>query len=165
MEFRWTPKTSESDLRGQNSMACGIIYIIEKLLERRCLKWSWIAHLDTSYDQKKGRESNCQFDFRPEKVKNRPDLLICRQRATYRWKDLDESYNFSLNRTSIRDALAKLWGSKVAGDPAGAISGLPLGSPKREKSFGCRPRGEVQGEPFTGREATTPSIIREIEKI
>jgi len=40
--------------------------------------------------------------------------------------------------------LAKLWGSKVAGVPAGAISGLPLGSPEREKSFGCRPHGEVQ---------------------
>ncbi len=65
----------------------------------------------------------------------------------------------------MRNALAKLWGSKVAGVPVGAISGLPLGSPRREKSFGCRPRGEVQGEPFTGREATTPSVIREIEKI
>jgi hypothetical protein len=153
---------------GQNSMACGIIYIIEKLLERRCLKRSRIAHLNiwnTSYGQKKGQESNCQFDFRPEKVKNRPNLLIYRQCATYRWKDLDESYNFATNCTSIQDALAKLWGSKVAGVLAGVISGLPLGSPRREKSFGCRPRGEVQGEPFIRREATTPSIIREIEKI
>jgi len=33
------------------------ILIIEKLLERRCLKWACIAHLDiwnTSYGQKKG---------------------------------------------------------------------------------------------------------------
>jgi len=59
-------------------MACGIIYIIGKFLERRCLKWAHIAHLDiwnTSYGQKKGRESNYQFDSRLEKVKNRPDLL------------------------------------------------------------------------------------------
>jgi hypothetical protein len=147
MESRWTPEISESDLRGQNSMACGALYIIENLLERRCLKWSFIAHLDiwnTSYGQKKSRESNCQFDFRPEKVKNRPDLLSCRQRATYHWKDLDENYNFASNRTSIRGLLAKLWGSKVAGVPAGVISGLPLGSPGREKPFVCRPRGEVQ---------------------
>jgi len=34
MESRWTPKTSESDLRGQNSMACGVFYIIGKLLKR-----------------------------------------------------------------------------------------------------------------------------------
>jgi len=57
MESQWTPKTSESDFKGQNSMACGVLYIIEKLLERRCLKWSRIAHLDIwniSYGQKKG---------------------------------------------------------------------------------------------------------------
>ncbi len=59
-ESSWTPKTSKSHLRGQNSMACGALYIMGKLLERRCLKWACIAHLDiwnTSYGQKKGRES------------------------------------------------------------------------------------------------------------
>jgi len=40
------PETSESDCRGQNSMDRGVIYIIAKLLERRCLKWARIAHLD-----------------------------------------------------------------------------------------------------------------------
>jgi hypothetical protein len=68
MESQWTPETSESDFRGQNSMAYGVLYIIEKLLERKCLKWARITHLDiwnTSYGQKKGQESNCQFDFRP----------------------------------------------------------------------------------------------------
>jgi hypothetical protein len=58
-------ETSESDFRGQNSMSCGVFYIIGKLLERRCLKWACIVHLDiwnTSYGQKKGWESNCQFD-------------------------------------------------------------------------------------------------------
>jgi hypothetical protein len=42
----WTPETSESNYRGQNPMASGILYIIGKLLERRCLKWARIAHLD-----------------------------------------------------------------------------------------------------------------------
>jgi hypothetical protein len=147
MESRWTPEISETDLRGQNSMACGVLYIIGKLLELKCLKWARIAHLDiwnTSYCQKKGRESNCQFDSRPEKVGNQPDLLSCRRRATYRWKALDKSYNFASDRTSIRGLLAKLWGSKVAGVPVGAISGLPPGSPGRGKPFGCGSRGEVQ---------------------
>jgi len=36
----------QSDLRGQNSMACNVIYLIEKLLERKCLKWVFIAHLN-----------------------------------------------------------------------------------------------------------------------
>jgi len=70
MESEWTPETSESDFRGQNLMACVILYINEKLLERKYLKWACIAHLDiwnTSYGQKKGRESNCQFDSWPKK--------------------------------------------------------------------------------------------------
>jgi len=132
MESRWTPEISKSDCRRQNSMAHGVLYIIGKLLKRRCLKWALIVHLDiwnTSYGQKKGRESNCQFDSRPQKVGNRPDLLSCRGRATYRWKALDESYNFTSDCIAIRGLLAKLWGSKVAGVPFGAISGLPLGSP------------------------------------
>jgi len=52
-------------------------YIIEKLLKHRCLKWASITHLDilnTSYGQKKGWE----FDSWLEKVRNRPDLLVCR---------------------------------------------------------------------------------------
>jgi hypothetical protein len=32
--------------RGQNSFPWIIIYIIEKLLKCRCLKWAYIAHLD-----------------------------------------------------------------------------------------------------------------------
>jgi len=68
-------------------MACGVLYIIR--LEFRYLKWARIAHLDIwniSYGQKKGRESNCQIDSRPEKIGNRPDLPGFRRRATYRWK-------------------------------------------------------------------------------
>jgi len=125
MESRWTPKTLESNYRGQNSMACGVFYIIGKLLKLRCLKWARITHLDiwnVSYGQKKGRESNYQFDSRTQKVRNRPNLLSCKGRATYRWKALDESYNFALNRTSIGGLFTKLWGSKVAGVPVGGIS-------------------------------------------
>jgi hypothetical protein len=108
-----------------------VIYTIGKLLERRCLKWAHIAHLDIwniSYGQKKGRESNCQFDSRPLKVGNWPDLLVNKGRATYRWKALDESYNFILDYISIGGLLVKLWGSKVAGVPTSTISGLPFGS-------------------------------------
>jgi hypothetical protein len=57
MESQWTPKTLESEFRGQNSISYGILYIIKKLLERKYLKWARIAHLDiwnTSYGQKKG---------------------------------------------------------------------------------------------------------------
>jgi hypothetical protein len=116
-------------------------------LKCRCLKCVRMAHLDIwniSYGQKKGRESNWQFDSRPLKVGNQPDLLGYGWRATYRWKAFDKSYNFASDCTSIQSLLTKLWGSKVPGVPVGGILGLPHGSPGREKSFGCRPHGEAQ---------------------
>jgi len=134
-------------------MACCALYTNGKLLKRRCLKWARIAHLDiwnTSYDQKKGRESNSRksasFDSRPLKVGNRPEILSYRQRATYRWKALDESYNFASDRTSIRGLLAKLWGSKVPGVPQGGISGLPAGNPGSPGSPGKKSHLDVVPE-------------------
>jgi hypothetical protein len=162
MESRWTPKTSESDCRGQTSMDCEVLYINGKLLKRRCLKWARIAHSDicnTSYGQKKGRESNCQFDSRPLKVGNRPLRDVRFGSATRRWKVLDKSHNFASDRIAIGDMLAKLWGSKVPGVPFGAISGLPLGSPRKNSHLdvasveSCRVyyKGEVVGFPKGGR--------------
>jgi len=121
-------------------------------------KMARTAHLDiwnVSYGQKKGRESNCQFDSRPQKVGNRPDLLSCRGSATYFWKALHESYNFASDHTLIGGILAKLWGSKVAGVPASGISGLPLGSPGKKshldvasvESFRVYYKGEGGGFP------------------
>jgi hypothetical protein len=141
MESQWSLETLESDFRGQNSMACGILYIIGNLFKFKCLKWACIAHSNiwnTSYGQKKGQESNCQFDSWPKKVGNQPNLLGYRRRATYCWKVLNDSYNFALDRTSIWGLLAKLWGFKVARVLVDVILGLPLGSPGREKSFGCK---------------------------
>jgi len=116
-------------------MSCGVFYIIRKLLKCRYLKWALIAHLDiwnTSYGQKKDQESNspesASFDSWPLKVENRPEILGCRERATYLWKGLDKIYNFASDRIAIRGLLAKLWGSKVLGVQFGAISGLTLGS-------------------------------------
>jgi hypothetical protein len=68
---KWNPKLLEHNCRGQNSSVERVLSIIEKLLKHGCLKWACIAHLDiwnTSYGQKKGRESNCQFDSQPLKV-------------------------------------------------------------------------------------------------
>jgi hypothetical protein len=131
-ESQWTPESSEGDRRGQNSLDWGVPYIIENILERRCLKWAHMTHLDiwnTKYVQKKGWESNWQFDSRPLKVGNRPDFLASRWRATYRWKSLDKKYNVSLNLRSIGSLKRKLWTLKVVGVPSLGISGLPLGSP------------------------------------
>jgi hypothetical protein len=96
LESRWTPETSESDCKGQNPLPCEFFYIIGKLLKFRCPKWAHMTHLDicnTSYGQKKGRESNYQYS-RPRKVRNRPNSFACRWRATRCWKSLDKGYNF-----------------------------------------------------------------------
>jgi hypothetical protein len=68
-------------------------------------------------------------DSRPLKVGNRPDLLGCRRRATYRWKALDKGYNFVSDCIAIGGLHKKLCALKVAGVPVGGISGLPCGSP------------------------------------
>jgi hypothetical protein len=59
LESRWTLKFLKNNCRGKNPLDWGVFYIIGKLLERRCLKWACMTHLDiwnTSYGQKKGRE-------------------------------------------------------------------------------------------------------------
>jgi hypothetical protein len=49
--------------------------------------------------------------------------------------------------------------------PTETISELQLGSLGKNVPFGCVLRRELQGEPLTGREATTPLIIKKVEKV
>jgi hypothetical protein len=129
---KWTLEFSECNCKGQNPLVWRVLYIIGKLLKLKCLKWARMTHLNiwnTSYDQKKGRESNWQFDSRPLKVRNWHDFLLWRWRATYRWKVLDKGYNFSFNIIAIKGLHTKLWGPKVAKVLTWRISGLPFGSP------------------------------------
>jgi hypothetical protein len=68
LESSGTPAISELDNRGQNTSPWGVLYTIGKALKCRCRKWPRMSHLhicSTSYGQKKGRESNWQFDSRP----------------------------------------------------------------------------------------------------
>ncbi len=111
-------------------------------MERKCLKWACMTHLNTSntnYGQKKGRESNWQFDSQPLKIRNCSDFLACRWRATYCWKALDKGYNFSLDIISIEGLHTKLCTPKVVGVPTLRISGLPFGSPGTKCHFGAGP--------------------------
>jgi hypothetical protein len=127
LESQWTLKFSESNCRGQNSLDWNVCYIIEKLLERTCLKWARMTHLDiwnTSYGPKKGRESNWQFDSRPLKVGNQPDFRPCKWRATYGWKALNEGYNFALDLISIGGLKRKLWAPKVARVSSGEVQSI-----------------------------------------
>jgi hypothetical protein len=107
-------------------------------LKRKYRKWPRIGHLDIcnpSYGQKKGRESNWQFDSRPLKVGNRPLLDLRIESAIRRWKDLDEGYKFGLDLVAIKLCsrgyeLPKSRDSNP--DNFETISRLQLGSPGRK---------------------------------
>jgi hypothetical protein len=135
MESFRTPENLEGDLRGQISLPWSVLYINEKLLKRRCPKWPCIVHLDicsSSYGQKKGRKSNCQFDSQPLKVGNRPLPNVFSRSATWRWKALNESNNFGLEIVPIQVWGEELWLSKVPGLQPETVSGLQLGSPGKK---------------------------------
>ncbi len=138
LESQWTSESSKSDCRPQHSMDWRVPYIIGKILKRKCLKWTRMTHLDTlhtNYSEKKGRE----FDSRPLKVRYHPNFLVCKWCATYRWKALNEGYNFALNFISIKGFHAKLWALKVIGVPVVGISRFPLGSSRTKWHLGAVP--------------------------
>jgi hypothetical protein len=52
LESWWTPKSLESNCKGQNTSHWNFLLIMGKLLKHRCLKWAHMTHLDiwnTSY--------------------------------------------------------------------------------------------------------------------
>jgi len=77
-------------------------------------KGACMTHLDisnTNYGQKKGWESNW---LPTTKSRESLNFFVCRWRATYCWKDLNEGYNFALDLISTGGLHAKLWAPKVA---------------------------------------------------
>jgi hypothetical protein len=98
-----TPETSKFDCRGQNTSHCGVLYIIGKLLKRRCRKWALV-----SWSGVPG---------------------ACRWSATHCWKALDESYKFASNLIPIGGLGKKLWFRKVAKMQIETVLGFLLGSP------------------------------------
>jgi hypothetical protein len=118
LESSGIPECLEFNRRGQNTLHWGVLGVIGKVLKCRCPKWPCIGHLDIfspSYGQKKGWESNWQFDSRPLKVKNRPLPDIRIGGATWRWKALKKSYNIGLDLTLIRLGNRELCAPKVPG--------------------------------------------------
>ncbi len=127
LESSGTPENLELELKGQNTLHWGVLDVIAKVLKCRCLNWPRIGHLDIcspSHGQKKGRESNWQFDSRPLKVGNRPLLDVCSKNTTWRWKALEENYNIGSNLAPIGLGSREIWAPKVPG--------LQLGSPGKK---------------------------------
>jgi hypothetical protein len=165
LESSGTLECLELDIKAQNTSHWGVLGVIGKVLKRRYRKWPRIGHLNIcspSYGQKKGRESNCQFDSRPLKVGNRPlpDLRI--ESAIRRWKDLDEGYKFGSDLVAIRICSRELWAPKVPRLHPGQFRDN-FGTPTRESresrekvTFGRGCRGEPQSIPYGVRWWLTP---------
>jgi hypothetical protein len=139
LESSGIPKNSELDCRGQNTSHWGVLDIIGKVLKFRCPKWPRISHLDIcspSYGQKKGRETNWQFDSRPQKVRNRLNPDVRWGSAIWHWKALEESYKIGLELVLIGDQGEKLWWPKVPRVQIGTVSGFHFGSPRTKSHLG-----------------------------
>ncbi len=150
LESSGTPECLEFDRKAQNYSHWGVLGVIEKVLKRRYRKWPRIGHFNIcspSYGQKKGRESNWQFDSRPLKVENRPLSDIRFESETRRWKDLDEGYNFGSDLVAIRLCSWELWAPKVPGLHPGQFRdnfGTPTWESGEKEPFGCSLRVELQ---------------------
>jgi hypothetical protein len=150
LESSGTPECLEFDIKAQNTSHWGVLGVIEKVLKRKYQKWPRIGHLDIcspSYGQKKGRESNWQFDFRPLKVGNRPAPDVRWGSVARRWKDLNEGYNIGLDLVPIRGWGEELWLFKVPGVQPGHIRdnfGTSFRDSLEKVTFGCHSRGRTQ---------------------
>jgi hypothetical protein len=142
LESSRTPECLGFDSKAQNTSHWGVLGVIGKVSKSKYRKWPRICHLDfcsPSYGQKKGQESNWQFDSRPLKVGNRPlpDLWI--ESARCRWKDLDEGYNFRSDLVAIRLCNRELWALKVPGLQPRQFRdnfGTPTWEPQEKEPFG-----------------------------
>jgi hypothetical protein len=150
LESSGTPECSELDRKAQNTSPWGVLGVIGKPSKCRCPKWPCIGHLDIcspSYGQKKGRESNWQFDSRPLKVKNRPVPDVRSESTTRRWKALFEGYKIGSDLVAIRGRGEELWLSKVPGVQPGHVRdnfGTPFRESREFVPFGCSPHGASQ---------------------
>jgi hypothetical protein len=166
LEPSGTPECLEFDRKAQNYSHWGVLGVIGKVLKRRYRKWPRIGHLDIfspSYGQKKGRESNWQFDSRPLKVGNRPLSDIRFESATRLWKDLDKGYNFGSDLIAIRLCSQELWAPKVPGLQPGQFRDnfeTPTWESWEKEPFGCSLGGELQRILQGGRWWLPPSLGR-----
>ncbi len=157
------PNVQSSTTRLKTPRIGGVLGVLAKVLKRRYRKWPRIGHLDIcrpSYGQKKGRESNWQFDSQPLKVGNRPlpDLQI--ESAIRRWKDLDEGYKFGSDLVAIELCSRELWAPKVPGLHPGQFRdnfGTPTLESREKEPFGCSPRNVSQRILYGGRCWLPPS--------
>jgi hypothetical protein len=104
LESFGTPESLEFNSKEQKTSPWGVLGVIGKVLKFICPKRPCIDHLDICsprYGQKKGQDSNWQFDSRPLKVGNRSAPDVRWGSVMRRWKALEEGYKFGLDLVPI----------------------------------------------------------------
>jgi hypothetical protein len=147
LESRWTPKFSKNNRRGKNSLDWKFHNIIEKILERKCLKWACMTHLgtyNTSYSQKIGWESNCQFWLLTIKIQESPwflcVLVTCHIPVKSSWGGLQICFRPHFNWRSSH----KVMGFQSCKSPNFGNFRTPSWESHDKMIFGCWPRGHAQ---------------------
>jgi hypothetical protein len=119
------PNVQSSTTRGKTSRI-GVFLVSLERSWNVDIENSLALAIRTSATQVMG---NWQFDSRPLKVGNRPLPEVRFECATWRWKDLDEGYNFGSYLVVIQLCSQELWQFKVPGVPPrqfrDSISGVP----------------------------------------
>ncbi len=126
LESFGTLECLEFNRKAQNTSHRGVLGVIGKVLKRRYRKWPSIGHSDISspsYGQKKGRESNWQFDSRPLKSRE----------STSSWHPIWEcDTSFEKNRRGLQLCFrprcdptlqSGVMSSQSPGTPPGTVSG------------------------------------------
>ncbi len=91
---------------------------IKKILKRRCLKCLHVVHLDLicmSYNQKKGWESNWEFDSQPQILGKQGSNEVQLGCAIHCWKEIFESYKMLPSHFQKKLDFKKIWVAKVLG--------------------------------------------------
>jgi hypothetical protein len=88
--------------------------------------------------------------YGPLKVGNRPHFDVFRRSATWRWKALDESYNFGLDLTPIGGWSREIWAPKVPRVQPGTILGRLLWSPGKNSHLDVASAESCRVNPLWG---------------
>jgi hypothetical protein len=155
-----TPKISEFNCRGQNTLHWCALYIIEKLSKCRCWKWARMSHLDissTSYDKKKRSKVKLVVWLLTtkswESTRPRCVQVACDTPLESSWQELQVCFILHPNQRSEQKVIILQSG----GSPNRDSFRTPPWESRDKKSFRCRYRREAQRILYGGRWWLPPS--------
>jgi len=151
-ESSGTPKTSEFDCRGQNTLPWGVLHVIGKILKCRCRKWPRMNHLDicsTSYGKKRpGVKLAIWLSTTKSRESSRPRCVVeCNTSLESYQGELQIFFRPHPNRRSEQ----RIMNSQSPRNPNWDSFGIPLWESRDKKPFGCGCRGVMLRILYGGR--------------